>query len=311
MDRSLRPCTNRQNRRQVRLASILAVFIFSGLAAAPVAISLAASQANELTTSSLARKVTPNLQETAIRTVAPGEERLSVSARLSETSGALVTDIAWRVFDQSGEKLFDDVASNPNLKLPPGDYIVEARYGAKSIRENLSLAPGKELIVNYILNVGALRVLPRIDGIASHNMASESRVFAVSGPDQGKLVWSSATPGEMILLNAGTYRVESRFAFGNAASVTDVEVKPAIMSALDIKHKVGLLRLAFTGAADATVNWTVSEQLGDTLPALEGMTAALVLKPGHYVAKVNADGKDLMTTFEIKAGAETAVTLGN
>jgi hypothetical protein len=112
-------------------------------------------------------------------------------------------------------------------------------------------------------------------------------------------------------VKAGDYRIESRFSSGNAVAVADVHVRPGILSAVEIDHAAGLARLSYVGAPGADVSWLVTNEKGEALPAIAGLSASVVLKPGAYVAKAQIGDEFLTASFDITAGQERDILLGN
>ena len=131
----------------------------------------------------------------------------------------------------------------------PGEYEVEATYGAVSLKRKVSLPPGQKLGVVFTLNVGGIRVLPRLAGIGLPATPSFTTIYAVSGSAAGQLVGVSEMPGEIIRVGSGAYRVESRFSPGNVLAVAEVVVKPGRMSAVEIDHPAGLAHLVVAAGA--------------------------------------------------------------
>jgi hypothetical protein len=249
--------------------------------------------------------------EIAITIVAPGREGFELSARLMEGGGLIERPVAWRVTDQAGETVYDAETPTADFAAPPGDYMVDIHYGAAHFQRSVSLLEGNRLGVSFVLNVGAIRVLPRLKNIGLPASPSHSRVFALSGRARGELVLQSAIPGEILRVPAGDYRVESRFDSGNAVAVADVKVKPGIMSAVEIDHAAGLARLAFVGAPDADVAWNIATETGEPLAAVSGLSADIVLKPGTYVASARTHGEVLTAKFAIGEGEARDIILGN
>ena len=136
----------------------------------------------------------------------------------------------------------------PIFNTPPGDYAVDIRYDAVRLSSVVTLLEANRLMVSYVLNAGGIRVLPRVKDIGLTTSESRTRIFALSGKQSGKLVAVSEMPGEIVRLPEGDYRVESRFAAGNASAVIDVHVNAGRMTAVEIDHKAGLARLSFVGA---------------------------------------------------------------
>jgi hypothetical protein len=258
----------------------------------------------------------PNFQDKvahdiAIELVKPGNEGLELTARLSENGGLIERDISWTLRDAQGTVVYEKSTDLAAIAVPPGDYSVEALYGSASFSQSLTLLEANRLIVSFVLDVGGIRVLPRIKGLGLAPTQSQSLIYALSGPNRGTLVTISKMPGEILRVKAGDYRIESRFAAGNAVAVADVHVKPGIMSAVEIDHAAGLARLSYVGAPDADVSWLVTNEKGEALPAIAGLSANVVLKPGTYVAKAQVGNELLTASFDILAGQQRDILLGN
>ena len=189
--------------------------------------------------------------------------------------------------------------------------LFRSLYGSASFSQSLTLLEANRLIVSFVLDVGGIRVLPRVKGLGLAPTQAQSLVYALSGPNRGKLITISKLPGEILRVKAGDYRIESRFAAGNAVAVADVHVKPGIMSAVEIDHAAGLARLSYVGAPDADVSWLVTNEKGEALPAIAGLSANVVLKPGAYVAKAQVGNELLTASFDILAGQQRDILLGN
>ncbi len=303
---------SRQNRALNK--RLLAAILFASTIIMPTALSRAATSleietpALPDTTSSVA---TDAAHEVAISVVDAGSEQISMVARLTPTSNLMAQDIHWQLRNSEGELLVDETATESIHALPPGDYVVEADYGSVHLRENLTLPEGNSIAVSFVLNAGGLRVLPVIKGINATEIQSQTLVYALSGPERGKLVAHSKLPGEVLKLAAGHYRVESRFGSGNTTAVTDVRIRPGIMSAVDVKHQAGLARLSFVGEPGAKVTWEVRTMSGPALASFEGLSQDLALKPGTYVAAAHVNGEVLTAKFKILAGQERDIMLGN
>ena len=247
----------------------------------------------------------------AIEIVKPGNEGLELTARLSESGGLIERDISWTLRDAQGGIVYEKNTDLAHVALPPGDYSVEARYGSASFSQSLTLLEANRLMVSFVLEVGGIRVLPRVQGLGLTATQTQSLVYALSGADKGKLITISKVPGEILRVKSGDYRIESRFAAGNAVAVVDVHVNPGIMSAVEIDHTAGLARLSYVGAPDAHVSWLVTNDHGEELPAIDGLSASVVLKPGAYTAKAQIGTEHLTASFDISAGQERDILLGN
>jgi hypothetical protein len=251
------------------------------------------------------------VHDIAIELVDTGFEELELSARLSDEGGLIQRPIAWKVRQASGETVFAGDVPVATLAISPGDYLVEAAYGTAHFARPLTVLAGNRLIVSFVLNVGGLRVLPRLKGLGLPPTASETLIYAASGLRKGELIATSAVPGEIIRVSAGAYRVVSRFAAGNAMAVTDVQVKPGIMSAVEIDHIAGLVRLSVANQDETDVAWMLADERGEILAPIGEPSAGIVLTPGTYTASAIIGGSTLTATFAIGSGEERDIVLGN
>ncbi len=250
----------------------------------------------------------PAAHDVAITTVKIGQEALQLSTRFTENGTETVADVDWSIRNDNKDVVFKGTTSVADVALPPGDYQIEAIYGTAHIIQALTLQQGTKLEVSFVLNAGGLRLLPKIKGINT-TVANRCMVYALSGIFKGQLITTAHTPGEVIKISAGTYRIESRFDGGNAFAVTDVEVTAGHLTAVQIDHKAGLANLTVAGSDDADVQWTIIDESGTTLPQIGGVIATLVLNPGHYTAEAIVAGTKQSTEFDIAIGQTQDVTL--
>ena len=97
-------------------------------------------------------------QPVAVEVVKPGREGLELTARLTEDGGLITRDIAWTIRAADGEILFASEAGSVDISLPPGDYTVEAAYGAAIEVHTVSVPERVRLMVSLILKAGGLRI---------------------------------------------------------------------------------------------------------------------------------------------------------
>jgi hypothetical protein len=300
----------RQNSAMKTAAVLAAVFVL----ALPLAPAACAASQDDFTTAiigDMAAQPSKAAHDVAIQIVKPGNEGLELSARLSETSGPIQRDIAWKLRDADGAVVFNGITALADIVVPPGDYQVEADYGHAKFAQTLTLLEGNRLMVSFVLNVGGIRVLPKVAGIGATVTPSQSRVYALGGINKGKLIATSNLPGEVLRVEAGDYRIESRFLSGNTTAVTDVTVKPGIMSAVEIDHAAGLAKLSYVGSPTAHVSWQITGTGGEEVSPVEGLQASVVLRPGTYTARAQVGSEQLTANFVIAAGQQRDILLGN
>jgi hypothetical protein len=245
--------------------------------------------------------------EVRIELTRPGNEGLSFNARLSEDGGLVSRPISWQVRAFGGETLFAGDADAADFAAEPGDYMVEASYGTVKVERKLTLLAGQRLAVTFVLNAGGLRILPKLKQLGLPAARSFTSIYKTSGMDGGTLVAITEEPGEILRLGAGSYRIESRFQPGNAEAMTEVMVKPGLLSAVEIDMTAGIARLDASGAGEREVYWIISDARGKKLPAIPGPTADVVLTPGRYMLRTRIDGAEKTSGFTIEPGRVSVI----
>lgn len=311
MDASTRPSATRRQKLQLNKRALAAFFFVLVPAILPALAAQNAAMPLDATPDAVASVSTSSTQAIAIGVVNPGEESVSFTAHVGDLKSGLATGIRWRVRNELRELVYDETADAFSKAMPPGVYFIEAGYGNAVLREQFTLLEGNKLAISFALNTGALRVLPALKGIATNEIASQTLVYSMSGPDRGRLVAQSSMAGEVIKLRAGLYRVENRFGPGNTVAVTDVRVRPGLISGLEITHLGGLAKFSFVGSASARVNWEVKAQGGLSVAVFDGPEQMIALKPGAYEAEAFVNGEVLSAKFNISAGEERNILLGN
>jgi len=243
-----------------------------------------------------------------IELVKPGREGLELSARLTPEGGALQHNISWNIRGEDGATVYAAETGTADVSLPPGDYVVDARYGATLLTQTVSIPAATRLKVSLVLDAGGLKVEPLVSGIPVPAAAARVRVFSMDGK---RLMAVSVKPGEIIRLPEGTYRVESQVSTGNVKAVADVHVRAGRVATVKIGHKAGLARLSFVGSPRSSVRWEVEDGSGKAIATRSGLAANVTLRPGTYTARALVAGELLTATFNIAAGEVRDILLGN
>jgi hypothetical protein len=298
-----RPSKTHRQQRNFQICALAVILSVSPASAAPTV-----DFDDVKSTESIAQDTA---HEVSITVVEPGQERIALTARLTTLSTTAARDVTWQVRNETGELVLNQITHELESPLAPGEYTVEAQYGAVSVRETVRLTEGNAIAVNFVLNAGGLRVLPALKDIVAPDIPTKTLVYALAGPDKGKLIAHSAQAGELIKLVAGQYRVETRIGNGNTSAVTDVRVRPGKLSAIEMSHKAGIARLNYVGSPDAQVKWDVRPIDGSKIISVDGLTQKLALKPGTYLAEAHVNGEILTAKFKIVAGEERDIMLGN
>jgi hypothetical protein len=287
---------------------LLAAILFGSVVAFGTATAKQVSPEVELQKEAVAEFDIPAAgQYISIRKVEDGEEALHLSARLSENSVDVISNVSWKISQSKGGPLFDATTAILEKTLPPGDYTVEASYGLAKIREEIALPKSSALNISFVMNAGALRVLPALKDIPRNDIQSTSKIYALDGQFRGQLVATADIGGEVMVMTAGKYRVETAYKPGNVSAVTDVAVKPGVMSAANISHLAGII----TFVAENDEQWSVQAPDGNTIAEINGRSVPFVLKPGLYTATKKSAVFNRTLNFEVKAGQQSELTLND
>jgi hypothetical protein len=285
-------------------AASLVVFLFGS----SPALSTTNSDAPKASDSPALMNIAP--ETTAISSVNEGEESLELSSRFSQDGNAYVEGVDWTVKSQSGDVIYHSLGMTVDLKVSPGAYEVIATYGTVKIDEAVNVPAQTKLAINFVLNAGALRVLPRLKGISGEQVISTAKIFRVNGPQNGRLITTSHQPGQLIKLSAGSYRIETQFADSNVVAITDIDVKSGIMRSVDVDHHAGLAHFSVLHAAD-NIEWLVKADQGEEIALSNPSDPMAILKPGHYLAQAKIGNQTLQQSFIVKDGQVQDVVLAN
>ena len=271
--------------------------------------------ADPIVTASIAPVQVPH--ELRIELTPPGTEALDLAARLHELGGLITRPIDWTVkrleigISINGSVVYKKATPVAETSLEPGKYLVEAAYGYHKVVHPLTILPGQRIGVTLILNVGGIRALSTVQHTdLPTSIDARHAIYALSGPNRGRLIVDKAGQGDVLRLAAGTYRVESRFSPGNTVAESTVTVKSGILSSLEVAHKAGLVRITVGTDRAAAVAWEIrslsnSWSRNHTKPA-----TAMVLAPGRYRITAIVNGTTVVEEFANNAGENRHVRLG-
>ena len=243
--------------------------------------------------------------ELRITTTRPGTEGIGLAARLEEDGGLIQRPVSWTVQRAGAEKIFEADIPIADFVAEPGDYDITASYGAVSITRRLALLAGQHVNITFVLNVGGLRILPRVKGLTLAGIEAETEIYL-----EGRRIARSTLPGEVLRVGAGNYRIVSRFAHGNVEVVANARVKPGRMNAISIDHLAGIAKIKFADDSAAAAEWIVTDTAGRDLPPATGANAVFVLKPGAYQLRGHIHGETHNTQFDISAGEICEIRIG-
>lgn len=245
---------------------------------------------------------------------------LHLVALLTADGQRIDRDIVWRVFSQADEqngksKLVNTLrAPSPIVRLPAGDYLINAAFGRANVTRKISLKPdpASSATERFVLNAGGLRVAARVPETAAPSSAITFSIY--SDRDQTgdrRLIIAGVKPGLIVRLNAGIYHIVSTVGDANAIVDSDVTVEAGKLSEASVTHAAAKATFKLVarpgGEALAGTQWTIKTAEGVTIKESTGALPTHVLAPGTYTAVARAQGKTLERPFTVIDGQATQV----
>ena len=254
--------------------------------------------------------------ELQIRRTRPGSEGLELAARLVADGGYINRPISWTVrektpgIDTPGDIVYTASAPLADMVIAPGLYQIEAHYGHALTRQTVEVLPGTRISITLILNVGGIRALTRVAGVdTGHLYGASHTIIALDARKGEETIATSVAQGQIVRLPAGRYRIESRFASGNTVAVSEITVKPGILTSMEIDHKAALARLTLGPAVTGPVNWSIRSLEEDWHKDGTARKIDIVLSPGRYEFSATVNGQQLSRTLYLQPGKATIVVL--
>jgi hypothetical protein len=238
---------------------------------------------------------------------------LKLVALLTADGQQIDQGLIWRVFQTSGpggkSKLVSESReASPSMKLPPGEYTVNAAFGRANLTRKIVVKPGGPPYEAFVLNAGGLRLSALVGGKPA---PPGSVTYAIFSDDRDQFdsrtaVMSGAKPNLVIRLNSGIYRIESQYGDANAKIETDVTVEAGKLTETTVAHSGGKATFKLVtrqgGEAMPDTRWTVQTAEGEVAKESVGALPTHILLPGQYVVTASSGGHLFKSSFEIKDG---------
>lgn len=247
--------------------------------------------------------------------VAPIEVGTSVrlAAHHHEGSAAIQRGVVWRVYsdqaDGSVRFINESTDAQPQFRLPPGAYMVNASYGRASLTRRVMVG-SIPIQDTFILNAGGLRLNASI----GDRRLPEGRVtFSVfTGPGAGgTVVLENVRGGRILRLPVGEYYVVSRFGEANAIISGDLRVQPGRLTDATMHHRAAQITLKLVseagGQAIANTAWSVLTPGGDTVQESIGAFPTMILASGDYTVIARNEGRVFNASFRVETGQDREV----
>jgi hypothetical protein len=268
---------------------------------------------NSTNTTVVPRSATDNKSQSAVGT------QVTLLALLTQDGQRIDQGLVWRVFkgnnaaaDGKSSLISVHREASPVLKLPPGDYIVNAAFGRAHLTRRISVKPGIPSVQPFILNAGGLRLTALVG--SGEAAPVNSITYDVYSDDRDQFgnrskVMAGAKPGLILRLNSGIYHIVSTYGDANAVVSADVTVEAGKLTEATVAHAAGKVTFKLVtragGEALADTQWSIVNTQGEVVKESVGALPTHMLAPGAYTATAKSAGRAFQRDFAVQPG-ETA-----
>jgi hypothetical protein len=202
--------------------------------------------------------------------------------------------LVWRIFASSGDAraptklLMTKRDASPTVNLEPGEYIISAAFGRADLTRKIVVTPGAATSEKFVLNAGGLKVKVLVDGVEppSNAVAYDILSSERDQSDNRVRVLGGAKPNVVNRLNAGIYRIVSRYGGANAKVEADVTVEAGKLTEATVSHSAARVTFKLVtrvgGEALPDTQWTVQTPDGQVVVQSVGALPTQILAPGTY-----------------------------
>lgn len=225
---------------------------------------------------------------------APTGGQVNLVALLTVDGQRIDQGLVWRVYASTrsprahAKLLMTRREPSPTVELEPGEYIVNAAFGRADITRKIVVTPGSISSEKFVLNAGGLKVKVLVDGAepplntVAYDILSSER----DQSDNRVRVLADAKPNVINRLNAGIYRIVSRYGDGNAKVEADVTVEAGKLTEATVSHSAARVTFKLVtrlgGEALPDTQWSVQTQDGQLVIRSVGALPTHILAPGAY-----------------------------
>jgi hypothetical protein len=238
---------------------------------------------------------------------------VTLTALVTDGGQAISQGIIWRVYktklDPSGQLVLAAKSDQAvaQLKLAPGEYVIDVAYGRAQVSDSLTVKPGRN-DKSMVLDAGGLRLNAAITGDVPIpiNLLHFDVLTAGQSDAERTVVAQNLAANDIVTLGAGTYHVVSYFGDVNAVVRADLKVEPGQLTDATLYHKAAQISFKLVsetgGEAIAGVDWTVKTADGATVMTNSSTFPSTVLQEGDYVVLAKRGEQVYNRDFQVQAG---------
>lgn len=240
--------------------------------------------------------------------------QVSLVALLTADGQRIDQGLVWRIYAETpGHKvpsklLMTKREASPTVSLEPGEYTVNAAFGRADITRKITVAPGVAANEKFVLNAGGLRVKVLVDGVEppANTVAYDIYSGERDQQDNRVKVLGGAKPKIVNRLNAGIYRIVSKYGDANAMVEADVTVEAGKLTEATMAHSAARVTFKLVtragGEALPDTQWTVQSLDGEVVTQSVGALPTHILAPGTYSVTAKSGERVFKRDFTLANG---------
>ncbi len=261
-------------------------------------------------------KIAPATGTTFDAILATGRLELS-AARGVDAAEPMTDGVTFIVYEDDPDapggrrEVIRSAAPSPAFTLPAGTYYVTARTAGAEAKDQIALGPGDVVKRTLPLALSRLQLSATLDGKPAPD--DLPLVYTVYRLDkEPREVVRTAAKDPTLELSAGRYRLEVAVSATNVKAAAEIALSPGQNQKVALKLEAGhvTLKLAAdepTSAGD--VYWEIKDAQQHTVLRTSQPQPVALLGPGRYVVMTETGDRQLLSTFEVKAGESRTIDI--
>ncbi|GGD90436.1 hypothetical protein GCM10011390_06480 [Aureimonas endophytica] len=245
---------------------------------------------------------------------------LHLEAKLAEDGGNVPSGLVWRLFapvpgaDGKLPLIATAKGGGADFAVPAGSYLLHVGFGHAGVtrRVDFNGEPKREQVV---LSAGGLKLHAMVGG--DKPIAPDKLNFSIYSDEADerdrRLIADDVAAGATVALNAGAYRIVSKYGDDNAEVGGEVKVEAGKITDVTLQHRAAELTMKLVrekgGEAIADTAWQVMDANGALIRESVGAFPSMVLAEGEYLVVAKNRDKTYQRDFTVTAGLDADVEL--
>lgn len=247
--------------------------------------------------------------------LATGRLELS-AARGADASQPLNEGVTFLVYDDDPDapggrrEVARSAAPTPVFTLPAGTYYVTARTEGAEARDQIAIGAGDDVRRTLPLALAHVQLSAVLGGKpVPTDLPLVFTVYRLDAEPQEIVRTSDHDP--QLDLAAGRYRLEVSVSATNVKAAVDITLSAGQNLNIPLKLEAGHVTLKLAGDSVGTgdIYWEIKDASQRTVLRTSQAEPVALLGPGRYVVMTETRDRQLLSTFEVKAGEDRTIDI--